>query len=442
MLSPPKKHLSFGSLRKIFSNTILPVQDKRDPTHCNYSVHDTASSGLAMMYFRDPSLLAFQKRLQNVLQSNNLRTLFDVKAIASDTQIREIIDPIPWKTFRPVFTEYFSALQRAKYLESFQLLNGAYLCSLDGSEYFHSSAISCPSCLIRNEGKKGEYFCHQILQATIVHPDKAQVIPLCPEPISNTDGKEKQDCEMNAAKRLLKKLRKEHPFLNLIINGDGLYSKQPLIELILLLEMHFILVAKPTDHTILFEWFFEQKKLKETGKREWVDNKGRLHRYEWLNEIPLNGKDYLVNFFMYQLIVDEKVTYQNSWVTDFKVVQENVIELTKAGRARWKIENECFNTLKNQGYHLEHNFGHGKENLSFNFFLLNLIAFFMHQIFELTDKLYQKARAYCGSKQSLWENIRVAIRFFVYDTWEHLLSHSVWPQEHPPPALFLAPRPP
>jgi len=85
-------------------------------------------------------------------------------------------------------------------------------------------------------------------------------------------------------------------------------------------------------------------------------------------------------------------TYRNSWVTSIELDDGNVVRLAKGGRCRWKIENECFNTLKNQGYHLDHNFGHGKQYLSNNMYLLTLLVFFFHQIFELTDPAYQLCR--------------------------------------------------
>jgi len=73
----------------------------------------------------------------------------------------------------------------------------------------------------------------------------------------------------------------------------------------------------------------------------------------------------------------------------------------RGGRCRWKIENEVFNTLKNQGYHIEHNYGHGTKNLSMNFFLFNLLAFFMHQIFELSDGLYQQLQESLRQQEKL-----------------------------------------
>jgi hypothetical protein len=256
---------------------------------------------------------------------------------------------------------------------------------------------------------------------------------LAPEAISNTDGEGKQDCEINAGKRIVENIRKSHPKLGIIIVGDGLYSKQPFIIELKEEGMSFILVAKPDDHKIMMEWISEQEQLDEVSHLERRDKKGRRHVYRWINNIPLNGNEETVsvNYFEYSLIVEGKVTYHNSWVTDIVIDRDNVSHLVKGGRARWKIENEGFNTLKNQGYHLEHNFGHGKNNLSMNFFLLNLIAFFMHQIFELTDLLYQEARARFGSRREFWNRLRAGFDWIIFTNWESLLWKVINPNLPP-----------
>ena len=419
-----KKHLSFASLIEFLSDLYLKVKDHRDPTKVEHSIRDTAMSAVAMMHFQSTSVLHFQRQLEEENRRSNLSTIFGVDKVPSDTQMREVLDEVPSETARPAFRKYFSWLQRGKYLEQFQIFPGQYLCSIDGSQYFGSDKISCPHCLIREHKSGKTSYSHLILQAAIVHPTQKQVIPLMPEEVCNEDGMTKQDCEINAAKRMLPKIRKEHPFLELIINGDGLYSKQPMFELLKELKMHGIFVAKEDDHKILFEWVSEQKKLGEVTTHEVVDAKLRRHRYEWINSVPLNGRpdSVLVNFFRYQLIVDGEITYKGAWVTDLEVTKQNVQTMVSGARARWKIENECFNTLKNQGYSLEHNFGHGQKNLSFNFFLFNLLAFFIHQILELTDGLYQRCRQQYGSKKHLWENLRSFFGFFIFESWEHLLK--------------------
>ena len=180
----------------------------------------------------------------------------------------------------------------------------------------------------------------------------------------------------------------------------------------------------------MFDQIMEKEDLDQVHLLEWEDNKGAIHRYEWINDIRLNGNKSspLVNYFEYSIIRDgDKITYTNSWVTDIHVSDINVAKLVKAGRAKWKIENENFNTLKNLGYHAEHNFGHGKKNLSFNFFLFILLAFFMHQIIEIRDPLYQIARAKFSARKEFWNQLRCTIQIIIFENWESLLRFVISP---------------
>ena len=420
----PKKHLSFSALRKALSMQFEQIDDCRQAAKVEHVMHDCLMSAFAMMFFQDSSLLAFQQRMQDHIQYNNLTSTFNIKTIPKDTQLRTVIDNIPPMLLEGAFSDFLHRLQRGKLLESYRLIQDMYLVPIDGSQYFSSGKINCPHCL--SAGKKKKRYYHQILQAAIVHPDMRQVLPLAPEQISNRDGTRKQDCEINAAKRLIPKIRKAHPKLKLIVTADGLYSKQPFIDALKEAGMSFILVAKPDDHKLLFEWVNELTQLDAGGSMEITDAKGRRHCYQWVNDVPLNGsKDAdQVNFFQYQIVSKEhKITYRNSWVTDLAVDKKSVITLVKGGRARWKIENETFNTLKNQGYHIEHNFGHGRQSLSMNFLILNLLAFYVHQILDLSDKLYQKVRyEKFTSRLEFWNQLRCTFRILLFKSWEHMLS--------------------
>lgn len=269
-----------------------------------------------------------------------------------------------------------------------------------------------------------------------MHPDMRQVIPLMPEEIRNTDGASKQDCEMNAGKRLIPKLRKAHPQLGIILGGDDLFSRQPIIEDAVAAKMHYIFVAKPECHTYLMDWLRAYPQL---NQYETLDKKKSNIRYvyQWTNKVPLHGdeKAILVNYFDVKVYTTdkngkEKISYQNSWVTDLEVTQKNVGTLVRGGRCRWKLENECFNTLKNQGYAIDHSYGHGQKNLCFNFYLLTLIAFAFHQVYELTDKLYQSCRKHFGSKRHLWENLRANLRTFVFASCDYLLAFTLDPEKY------------
>ena len=432
----PKKHLSFGSLRQFMSKEIQSYSDWRQASKSHYSIHDIVMSGFACMYFQSPSLLQFQKELEDREKKHNLSTLFGVSSIPENTQIRTVIDQVSSEYFRPIFREFLARLQRGKHLEPYQFLEGKYICDIDGTQYFSSKKLDCSRCL-KTKHTNGKTTCsHKVLQGAIIHPDIKQVIPLMPEEIANSDGSSKQDCEINASKRWLSKVKRDHPRLNLIINADGLSSKQPFITEVNQVGYNYIMVAKPDDHKYMMEWvnafdFIPHKSV--------VDAKGRRHEYEWVERIPLNGREdsIQVNFFRYRIIsIDkdgrEKINFQSSWVTDLPLNAGNIEIMVEGARKRWKIENECFNTLKNQGYCIEHNYGHGKENLCFNMYLFTLLAFYFHQIFELTDRLYQACREKFGSKVHMWETIRAAIKWFVFESWELLLSFVLTPTKYAP----------
>lgn len=435
-----KKHLSFISLRQQLSRHFNKIEDHRSRS-CDYSIHDTLMSGFAMMYFQEPSMLEFQAKLEESGNTNNLKTMFGVEKIPKDSQMRNILDEVVRTSFNPVFKSIFSRLQRGKHIKQYEFYSGTHIVSLDASQYFSSKKLHCSGCL-EKQHKSGEVsYSHQILQAAMMHPNQKQVLPFMPEEIRNEDGYKKQDCEVNAGKRLIELIRKEHPRLDITLCGDGLFSKQPMIEHCLAKRMHYIFVAKPADHKVLMEWVDVKRATQEMETKTIIDDQGKEHVYEWVNGLPLNGKkaSIQVNYFRYHQIVtqpsgEKKVTYRNSWVTDFQITTKNVAQLTRGGRCRWKIENECFNTLKNQGYCIEHNYGHGSKNLSFNFLLLTLLAFYFHQVFELTDHLFQECRKKYGSKKRLWNKLRALVENFIFDSWESLLSFIV----NPPPPIKLS----
>jgi len=420
-------HLRFPGIRKALLKRFSRIADHRDREKVGHELRDVCMGALAMFCFQDPSLLEFQKRTKAPVLGANLKNLWAIDSVPSDTQMRTVMDEIDSGEFEGLFTTFFRLLQRGKHLERYRVLGKYYLCLVDGGEYFSSDHIGCPSCLRRTVKKNRGgvlQFSHQIVQAALVHPKISQVIPLCPESVRNADGTAKQDCETNGAKRLLAKLKKVHPKLPFIIVADSLYSKQPTIEGIVSHDMRYVITAKPEDHKFLMEWVKGLRPLNEVMHMEYGDRKGRAHVYEWINEVPLNGnKDApLVSYFEYWMKDDERTVYHNSWVTDLPLDDERIEEMVRIGRSRWMIENEVFNTVKNHGYHIEHNYGHGVKNLSMNFFLLNMIAFFLHQIFELTDRTYQWLRKNLGSKRNLWDHLRVYCHAVVFPDWEDLLQ--------------------
>jgi hypothetical protein len=428
-----KKHLSFTSLHTKVSESFQCIEDWRQKGKVAISIHDAMMSGFACMFFQEPSLLQFQQRMQDEGNRNNLNTLFGVKNIPKETQMREIIDGVNSECFRTIFKNIYLSLQRGKHLEQYQIFPKMYYFPIDGSQFYGSNEIHCAQCLTKEHQNGSISYSHQVLQGGIMHPDCSEIIPFMPEQIVNTDGATKQDCEMNAAKRFIEKLHKGFPQLDLLIGGDGLFSKQPIIEDVLGHKFHYLFVAKPTDHQFMMEWIRTDDPMVHI---EFTDDKGRQHYYEWMNFVPLNAnKDPLfVNYLSCRVTGknkkgEEEILYQNSWVTDILISRNNIKTLVRAGRCRWKGENECFNVMKNHGYCMEHSYGHGTNNLAFNFYLLTLLAFSFHQIFELTDRLYKACRQKLGSKKHLWEKLRSWIDILIFETWEKLLEFTLAPRE-------------
>src|ERR1043166_5928897 len=240
------------------------------------------------------------------------------------------------------------------------------------------------------------------------------MIPLMPEPIWKHDGREKNDCERNAAKRLIVKLRQDHPHLKFIITEDSLSSHAPHIETLHAHDLHSILGVKEGDHTYLFQQVQAAERAGHVPSYERHDRAaGLVHRFRFVNDVPLNASnpDVRVNFIEYWEMGQNKVQHF-SWITDLRVNKRNVFHLMRGGRARWKIENETFNTLKNQGYNFEHNYGHGEQHLSVVFAMLMMLAFLVDQTQQLCCALFQAVWAKLGSKRLLWERMRAL--FYAY----------------------------
>ena len=404
-----RKHLSADALFRLVHTGFDHIPDYR-PAGVDIALSDVLMSAFAMFSLKAPSLLAFDKERAE----DNLHTIYGIQRVPCDTYMRELLDPVSPKWLRPVFTSVFRQLQRGKALEPMTFLDGHYLLALDGTEYFSSKTIHCPACLHRVHRNGSITYAHQLLGAAIIHPEQRAVIPLMPEPIMNRDGTDKNDCERNAAKRFVAKLRQDHPHLQFIVTEDSLSSNAPHIEILQDYDLHYILGVKEGDHASLFQQVQAAEHAGRVTAYERHDRAaGLVHRFRFLNDVPLNAShaEVRVNFLEYWEMGQDKVQHF-SWITDLRVTTRNVFHLMRGGRARWKIENETFNTLKNQGYHFEHNYGHGERYLSVVFAMLMMLAFLVDQAQQLCCALFRAVWLKLGSKRLLWERMRAL--FYTY----------------------------
>lgn len=413
----------------------LPDRRRQPPGAGGYSMADIGLSAFALFFIGSPSFLAHQRVLAQGHHRSNCQTLFGMSAIPSDNYIRLMLDGAAPAAFDGLFFNALDTLAAAGALAPLQRLDARLLIALDGTEHHCSRKIHCRQCSTRRRADGGTEFFHAFLAASLVAPGHAQVLPLPPEFIVPQDGAEKQDCERNAAKRWLAthgpRMAPHRP----IYLGDDLFACQPIVEAIQSRGGSFILTCKPASHQTIAEYLDGAELQEHRFTTPGPPGKRSTQIYRWLAGVPLRASaDALaVNWFSIEIRNSNgKRTYYNSFVTDLTITAHNIAEIAACGRARWKIENETFNVLKTNGYHLEHNFGHGKNTLASVFVSLNLLAFACHTLAQLRLIAWRNAVAACGARYRFFEHLRTVTAYIVFDDWTHLLQTIIDPKAQAP----------
>jgi hypothetical protein len=401
--------------------------DLRTGKNIQFSLQDVTRGAFGVFFCQSPSFLAFQELMQQQQGKNNARTLFGVEHIPSDNHIRALLDPVDPALLNPVYQKCFELMQQRGHVQPMRSVGNSLLVALDATGYFLSESIHCPCCMVSNHRDGRVTYSHAVLLPAVVSPQHNYVIPLQPEFLSPQDGHERQDCEFQAALRWIQRYGEQLSPLGVTLLGDDLYSRTPVIRQVQQQELDFIFVAKAVMHKHLEEEVQGLEKLGGVPHLHYTAWTGRHHRhyhYRWVNEVSLTGdKDSPVVSWVELQIRDDadKVTYRNSWVTSHPISEQTVVEVVKAGRCRWKIENENFNTLKTKGYHFEHNFGHGQTYLSQTLLSLNVIAFLFHILIELMDSRCALLRSTLPRRDTFFQHISTLTQYWCFDSWVALM---------------------
>jgi hypothetical protein len=418
---------SFDTMVNSFRQLLESLPDQRTGKNTQYGMEDAALSAFSVFFTQTPSFLAFQRTMEKSKGRSNAQSLFGVHKTPCDNQIRDLLDPLKPELMTPIFEQAVQMIESRGQLNSFRGFAQNLLMAIDGTEYFSSSQIHCPQCSTRKL-KSGEirYF-HSVVTPVIVSPNRSEVIPLVPEFVVPQDGHQKQDCENAAAKRWLLQHGTRYSLLKVTVLGDDLYCHQPLCQLLLEQQFNFILTCLPTSHKTLYE-HIEGVSLPTVIRNKWTGKIEETYTYRYSNGLPLKVSEdaLLVNWC--ELTVtrpDGQVIYKNSWATNHFITDETVIEIVRAGRTRWKVENENNNTLKTKGYNLEHNFGHGKQHLASFLASLNILSLLFHTVLELLDEKYQLLRAHLPTRKTFFNDLRALTRYLIFNSWDHLLTFMI-----------------
>ncbi len=403
--------LSFDHL---YNQVIVPFFRSLDDGrafNASYALLDALKAAFAIYSLKVPSL--FQFRTMSQAEDHNLSTVYKIGRLPSDNGLRKVLDGLDPAALRVGFAHLAEHVKATGLLERYHVYEDYVALSVDGVEHFCSKKVSCPRCLQRRhrDGSVSNY--HAMLSAAVVKPGLAEVLPWDHEPMTQQDGEVKNDCERTAVHRLLANFEATHPELATIFVLDALYACAPVVERIEAnARWRYLIGVKDKGHAHLFTQFDELDSQYQIPWQEGKTKGREEYAVGYANGLELNAANAEVAVNMlYALIKDAKgqeTTF--TFITNLELSPDNVAELLAVGRARWKIENETFNTLKNQGYHFEHNYGHGQEHLCTVMAYVMLLAFWVDQLQQAANRKFGALLTKLKTRVKLWDATRSVFR--------------------------------
>ena len=419
--------VKYKEMLGMLTETASEIPEHRTGRNGQYSMSDAVLSAFSVFYTQAPSFLSWQQDMEKRTGRNNARSLFGIDQIPSTEQIRNLLDPVEAGLLGAPFWQIYHSLSARGQLKEYTGVAGTRLVSLDGTQHHSSTTIHCPDCRVTVR-KETAYYSHQVLMAVLCAAEQKQVLPLEPEYITPQDGHEKQDCEQAAIKRWVQSHAGEFAPWSVTILTDDLHCHQPTCEFFIQHQMYFLLTCKPDSHTTLYEELALLAKVEgaigERQVRRWNGRHHELWHYRWAEALPLRRDDpLLVNWCEVTICHADtgEQLYHNAWATNHTVNAETVADVVASGRCRWKVENEGINVLKNQGYHFEHNYGHGVQHLANVLLSLLLLAFLFHTVLDLGCQLYHAIRRTLGARRKFFNDVQALTRYMHFASWHQLL---------------------
>ena len=423
------KRVRFKAMLKPIQLCLSEMPEHRSGRNRQYTLQDAGLSALSVFYMQSPSFLSWQQEMEKKKGKNNARSLFGIKGIPSDEQIKNLLDPVSSGALGEAYWQIYGVLAESGHLEQYQQVAGTYLVSLDGTQHHSSRKVHCEQCRVTMRGERATYS-HQVLLAMLTAPGIKEVITFEPEFITPQDGHDKQDCEQAAIKRWVNQHAGRFSPWSVTILTDDLHCHQPTCQLFIEHDLHFILTCKPDSHSTLYEELalLEQVEgaIGQKSVQRWNGRHYERWHYRWAKALPIRrGEDGLLVNWCELTVFNEasgERMFHNAWATNHEVGEDAVEDIAVAGRTRWKIENEEINVLQNHGYNFAHNYQHGQPTLANVLLSFLLLAFLMHTVQALSCERYQAVRQSLGARRKFFESLRTLTRFFYYSDWYQLIT--------------------
>ena len=377
----------FPDLMKLFSN----LTDKRDKRYITYKMRTIIMTKLFSLLCGITTMTGINDKLNTEEAIKNLSDICNqnLEEIPDWQTIQDVIETLNIEEINDIRKYMFKALLRSKMFDKFRYKNYIQLV-VDATGLTSLDYNLNGNCLTRTRDGKTKYYKY-VLEAKVVFGN--MVISIDSEWIENNDmnnEKDKQDCEVNAFKRMAPRIKKNYPKLIFVVTGDALYATNPMIDICNNNKWHYIFNLKKDRLKNVYEQFEDNINYEnETSKENY---------YLSSNIVFKNNK---VNVFRYieeKIIDNELKVVVFNYISDLKVTNSNIEEIVAMGRRRWKIENEGFNEQKNGIYKISHLCSRFENALKIHYLLIQ-IAHTIRQLLELGSLSYKEVKSFVTKKE-------------------------------------------
>ena len=376
-----------------------------------YPVRSLVWAGILLFLFRLGARRRLRFELGGAAGVENLNRIAEtnLEAVPHPDTLAYLLERLPPDAMAEVRRGMVQELLLSRALERYRLLELFYTIAIDGTGHLVFKERHCPNCLTQKHKSGSTTYYHPVLEAKLVCPN-GLALSVGTEFIENTDGRTKQDCELAAFYRLLPKLRRDFPMLTACLLLDANYLNQNVMRMATKLRFSYIITFKEGSLPGAYSEFEALHSLTE-GQTLHRKHEGLVRDYRWLG--GLRHSDQTFNAFECVETKPNGKRTRFAWATNITVKDKNVTELSQhGGRLRWKIENEGFNTQKNQGYELEHAYSEHPIAAK-NLYILLQIAHILWQLLEKGNLMGQAVARVFGSSRAFAVRLLEAFRNIV-----------------------------
>ena len=404
---------------------LAELPDHRDQESITYPRGALIMAVILMFWMRLSSRRqwTYESRSQTFIENLNRIMGCNLKKLPHDNTFVYYLEKVPPENFQVLPHKMVRELIRKKRLDHFRLY-GYFLVAIDGTGMLVFPTRHCNHCLVKKNKDGKVIYYHNVLEAKIVcHNGLA--ISIATEFIENEDTSvKKQDCELKAFYRLSKKIKKAFPQLPICLLLDGLFACAPVFDICENFRWKYIITFKEGSMPATWQEFMALKRLSHTNRTTHNPDKNNIQTLQWVEGLPY--QKYTLNVIEckeHHIPSDKTKTFV--WITNFDVGCKSVITLAnKGGRLRWKIENEGFNSQKNDGYGLEHAYSKNPQLIK-SFYLLLQVAHLLHQLM-VKGSLLNKLKSSLGSIKNFIRRLCDGFRYALIplEVIELSLRHS------------------